>query len=311
MDANVLPTFGRDNAKIQIQSVMFNNTINDIACCIRALARAAELAIASQSVNRLVLRLGDSSPFPLLDPDNLARMRETARGLIRVEYDFFGSNLGSAAGHNRLASWAEADIDFLWIQNPDVVVAPRTFELVLLPFRHAGVGQVEAKQLPIEHPKQYNPTTGETAWATTACAMIPMPVFKALEGFDSNSFFLYCDDVDFSFRVREAGFKVLYQPSAACFHDKRLTNDASWESGWSEQYYSAEAGLMMAHKWSRPDIVGRTLDYFLASGKPVLEKAAQTFLHRQTAGTLPEPRDPEAKVAEFHGHFYAEHRYAL
>ena len=131
--------------------------------------------------------------------------------------------------------------DIFLIQNPDVIVAPRLIEIMVTEFNRPGVGMVEAKQLPIEHPKDYDPQTGETGWATTACTMIPAPLFRELNGFDAESFFLYCDDVDFSWRVRLSGLKVIFQPAAVAFHDKRLTREGRWVATASERYYCLEA----------------------------------------------------------------------
>jgi GT2 family glycosyltransferase len=246
-----------------------------------------------------------------LNDEKMERLRAAARWPIVLEYDFFGDNLGSARGHNRLAAQAEEGTHFLWIQNPDVVVTPRLFESVLEPFFQPGVGQVEAKQLPIEHPKDYDLHTGETAWTTTACVMTPAELFSSLGGFDAEAFFLYCDDVDLSYRIREIGFRLIFQPSAVCFHDKRLGGAGEWQPTDAEHTYSAHAGLMMAHKWSRPDLLKQALDHFERSGKPHLENAARLFLQRRAAGTLPTPRDPEHHVGEFHDHAYAKHRFAL
>ena len=224
---------------------------------------------------------------------------------------FNGANLGSARGHNELASRAGRDTDFLWIQNPDVVVSPRLFEQVLTPFHQPGVGQVEAKQLPIEHPKEYDPHTGETEWTTTACVMTPLALFHALDGFDADTFFLYCDDVDLSFRIRELGLRLIFQPAASCFHDKRLGEAGEWQPSIPEMIYSAEAALMMAHKWSYPEFLEQTLKIFESSGESHLQRAVDIFHARRSAGTLPKPRDPNHEVARFNGHFYTKHRFSL
>lgn len=303
--------FGKPHARLQIQTVLYNTAVDDVERAVTALARAVELAGSEGLLSNAVMWLGDSGPTPALNDEALTRLRKAARDMIAIHYDFFNANLGSARGHNRLADRAEEDTDFIWIQNPDVVVAPRTLQYVLEPFGRPGVGQVEARQIPIEHPKEYDRTTGETAWTTTACVMTPFALFKALGGFDADTFFLYCDDVDLAFRIREAGFRLLYQPAAPCFHDKRLSDDGKWQPTNAERYYSAEAALMMAHKWSYPDRVEQTLSYFNSCDDENLLKAARAFEARSAEGTLPIPRDPEHEVARFNGHFYAVHRYDL
>jgi GT2 family glycosyltransferase len=201
--------------------------------------------------------------------------------------------------------------DFALIMNPDIRVAPTVLRELIAPFRHPGIGETEARQLPIEHPKCFDPTTGETSWAATACAMIPRAILEELNGFDADTFFLYCDDVDFSWRVRLKGFKVIYQPSATVFHDKRLTPEGGWMAGEAEKYYSAEASLMMAHKWSRPDLVEQYLFYFRKSGADYLERAAAEYVKRRDESRLPLPLDAEARITQFVGTNYAAHRFSF
>jgi GT2 family glycosyltransferase len=304
--------FGRDGAVLQIQTVLFNNDFESLERAVKALSRACELAIGAGVISKAILRLGDCSPFQSLDDAKLERLQLAGRRVPLVVYHWFnGANLGSARGHNELANRADEDTDFLWIQNPDVVVSPRLFEQVLAPFHQPGVGQVEAKQLPVEHPKEYDPATGETEWTTTACVMTPLPLFRALDGFDADTFFLYCDDVDLAFRIRELGLRLIFQPAASCFHDKRLGESGEWQPSVPELIYSAEAALMMAHKWSYPKFLEQTLKMFEGSGESHLQRAAGIFQARRSAGTLPKPRDPNHEVARFDGHFYTKHRFPL
>ena len=301
--------FWQPGQKVQVQSVLYNNDVAAIRRAISSIARATQLAVVAGACRGVSIRYGDSSTTPCLEPQTLAALREEFADSVTIEYDYFDGNLGSARGHNRLA--AGTDAEFILVQNPDVVCAPRLLEVLLHCFKHSGVGMAEAKQVPIEHPKDYDPQTGTTSWATTACAMIPMPLFVEVGGFDAESFFLYCDDVDFSWLVRRAGYRVVFQPAAIAFHDKRLSQSGGWLPSGAEKYYSAEASLMMAQKWSRPDRLRELLAGFEASEDPNLLKAARHFRAREAAGTLPTPIDPDHKVGEFDGVFFARHRYAL
>jgi GT2 family glycosyltransferase len=301
--------FWRPGMSLQVQSVLYNNEPNVVGRAAASLARATQLAVAAGACASVTLRYGDSSALPCLNVEALAAMRAENAGSLTIEYDYFGGNLGSARGHNRLA--AASGADFILVQNPDVVVSPRLLEVLLGCFRRAGVGMAEGKQIPIEHPKDYDPDTGETSWATTACAMIPLALFRELGGFDAESFFLYCDDVDFSWLVRRAGYKVIFQPAASCFHDKRLSQTGDWQPSGAERYYSSEAALFMAHKWSRPDLVEQYLGDFEDSGEPNQQKAARVFRERRTSGTLSVPIDSEHKVGVFDSVFFARHRYSL
>jgi len=296
-------------ATARIQSVLYGNGYDSVERALWSLGRSAELAIEGGHLSRVEVAYGDSSPTPCLSDEQLGQLRALYPDVLTIEYDFFGGNLGSARGHNRLA--ANAKTDFLVIQNPDVVAAPRLLETLLATFQSDSTGMAEAKQLPIEHPKDYDPSTGETSWAATACAMIPRSLFERIGGFDADTFFLYCDDVDFSWQVRLAGYKVIFQPAAVIFHDKRLSNSGAWQPSDAEQYYSAEAALMLAHKWSRPDIVGAILKDFAAHGNAFTAKAMATFEQRRDEGKLPAPVDPDHRVGQFINGFYAKHRFAI
>jgi hypothetical protein len=308
-DVNHLQTVVDGPVSIQVQSILYNNNAVAVERALASMARAAEIAIFEKVCSRIKVRLGDSSPMPCISNDEIQALQQKFAPALDIHYVFFGKNAGSARGHNILAE--DVDTDFFLIQNPDVVVSPRVFENLLAPFRMPGVGMVEAKQLPIEHPKEYNVVTGEAVWATTACALIPVPLFKHLGGFDADSFFLYCDDVDFSWLVRLAGYKVIFSPAAVVFHDKRLSDEGAWQPSSSEYYYSAEAAMILAYKWSRDDIADSIYRYFKDHGDDYHKKAADEFERRKATDRLPKQLDPDHKIAYFSDNLYSKHRYPL
>lgn len=295
--------------KIQVQSVLFNNEPTDIKRALEAINRAAHILRGKRDVV-VDVSYGDCSPErPCLSPENVQEMSAmVTSGTFR--YTYFNANLGSAEGHNRLA--AGVTDGYLLIQNPDVIGEPGYLTHLLDAFDDSDCGMSEARQLPIEHPKDYDSKTGETSWATTACALIPADLFIKISGFDSKVFFLYCDDVDFSWRVRLADRKVVFQPAAVVFHDKRLRKDGSWNPSSAERYYSIEAALLMAHKYSRPQRVEDILqmcDRF--SSDEVFAKAAARFRELRQRNELPEALDAEHRVSELHGDNYAHHRFVI
>lgn len=293
---------------IQIQSILFNNDFEGVRKAVFAISAAANV-LAEQGLFDVAIAYGDCSPDrPCLTSNEVAALEKIAKP-CSFSYKFFNQNLGSARGHNRLA--AGTNPDFYLIQNPDVLGDPRYIETLLACFKDASCGMAEARQLPIEHPKDYDPETGETCWATTACALIPHDIFQQLEGFDAETFFLYCDDVDFSWRVRLTGKKVIYQPAAIVFHDKRLSPQAGWKPSGAEQYYSVEAAFLMAHKWSQPQRVTDLLAFCDHVDDGVFRKAAEEYRRRLASGALPKPVEDAGRVAVFNGDLYASHRYNL
>lgn len=292
---------------LDVQSVVYMNAPDDLVRAAEAVSNAARVARAAGLLGDWAFRLGDGSPDPQLNDTSLGLIQELVEAQGGAfEYDLFGSNLGSAAGHNRLA--ARGVNEQLVILNPDALMEPSLLQIMLESVRE-DVGFIEARQVPTEHPKEYEAETGETVWGSTACAMIPRSLFDQLGGFDADTFFLYCDDVDFSWRVRIAGKKVIYQPAARLFHDKRLTATGDWPSSNAERYYSAEAALLLAYKYSRDDVLSRNLRAFEASADADLQKALREFESRRSEGRLPDRLDAEHRVAQFVGGNYTTHRF--
>ena len=63
--------------------------------------------------------------------------------------------------------------------------------------------------------KTQNPSPVEVI--SGACIMIKRPVFQCLSGFDER-YFMYSEDLDLCYRVRQAGFDCLYMPDAQIVH---------------------------------------------------------------------------------------------
>lgn len=303
------PLNTRDNAPLRIQTVIYHAEPTRVARAVLHAQRAVDLARARQLVGATEFVLGDCSPKRVFDDAAIDALRAQLSPGTTLKYEFFGKNLGTARGHNTMFEGCTAD--FVVVMNPDIVMAPDCLIELFRPFRIDITGIVEARQLPIEHPKDYSAVTGETSWASTACCLIPAKLWRDIQGFDADSFFLYCDDVDFSWRVRLHGYKVVFQPSATAFHDKRLTPTGGWPASAAEKYYSAEAALLLAHKYSRPDVVNAIIRDFNLSKETHIKKALSSFKERRKKGQLCEPIDPHHIVGEFVHGAYANHRFPL
>lgn len=296
---------------LHIQSVLYNNEPDRILRSIRSLVRAVDFVINKGVFNKVSIYYGDGSPQPIFKDKQIEELNHEYGNYLSIHYDYFGTNLGSARGHNRLAMNSVL-AHYILILNPDVLLAPDALINLHAPFCSSDkVGVVEARQLPIEHPKYYDPKTGDTSWASTACALISKEAFQAVEGFDADTFFLYCDDVDFSWSIRLKGFRIVHNPSAVVFHDKVLSNRGDWITSDAENYYSAEAGLLMAYKWSRPDILNKILEHFENSTVDYYLRAAKEFHARKSNNQLPRQVDPDHKIGEFFNNNYGRMRFLL
>jgi GT2 family glycosyltransferase len=296
---------------IGVQSLLYHTPLESVEKMLAALDNSSRIGLAEGYCSGFTVTLGDGSSSRLLDDGDVARLQEAHPHIHELNYHWFASNVGTSRGHNDMAEMIPEPTHIIF-SNPDVVPEPRAIWRMLEVFDDPKVGFVEAKQLPIEHPKDFASGTGETGWATTAFAMTPKDLFHELGGFDSASFFMYCDDVDYSWRVREAGRTVIYQPAAVVFHDKYLTVDGEWQPTGAEVKYSAQAALVLAHKWSRPALVKKILTTYQAPESLEVHKAAARWFKRLLReGGLPEPRDADHKIGMFKNSRYAEHRFPL
>lgn len=299
-------------SSVQIQTVVYKVDHASIFRSLDSIANAIRVDREGPALlSRVKVVHGDSSPEQTFTDDEVAAIRERYGAWFSYEYRFFNENTGTARGHN--AMFEGCDADYVVVQNPDIQYAPRFFERMLEPFSRTDVraGLVEARQVPIEHPKAYDPKTFETSWSTSACIMVPSEVFREVNGFDAETFFLYCDDVDFSWRIRLTGRSLIYQPLAPVYHPKYLSNRGHWQGTVAEVYYSAVALLYMTHKWSYNARCEKLLRKYQASEDETYGRAAREFLERRAQGKLPAQLDPGHKVADINNEGYASTRFTM
>jgi GT2 family glycosyltransferase len=54
-------------------------------------------------------------------------------------------------------------------------------------------------------------------WLSGACLMIRKSIFDQVQGFDEN-FYMFYEDVDLCYRIRNLGYAIMYLPDALCMH---------------------------------------------------------------------------------------------
>jgi GT2 family glycosyltransferase/ubiquinone/menaquinone biosynthesis C-methylase UbiE len=225
----------RDNIGIKVAFglVTYNNSVSEIDRCLRSIVEAYEHSNA----------LLDSEIHSI---DN----GETSYDASYLKYDVRmhepQGNVGFGRGHNALMCEAfENGADFYIAVNPDGFFHYDAVESLL---RMASADRtpalIEAIQIPEEHPKWYDPETFETPWASGALLMIPRRIYEKIGGFDDD-FFMYCEDVDLSWRARAAGFKVKVCPSALFYHP---VMDREFDLQIHKRFL--RAGIILARKWS-------------------------------------------------------------
>jgi len=292
---------------LRVQTVVYGNDPQRMTLWIRALADA--VAHARPLLSRVEVAIADATAEPALDlawRENAAELL-TAGGVDDFELIATEHNLGHGGGQNLLLG--DRVPDRLMVLNPDAMVAHDFLTHIIRASCAAGVGVVEGRQIPFEHSRAYDPKTGDTSWASGACMLVSGAVVSAVGLFDHDTFFMHGDDVDLSWRARQAGFRVTTCPEALVFHDKRLGPGAQWVAGEAEVYFSAHSALMLRWKYSRPDLVDETLRMLSESADQTVQRAVKDFEQRRSAGRLPGPIDPEHKCGQFVDGAYAPHRF--
>ena len=126
-------------------------------------------------------------------------------------------NNGFARGMNLLSQQGSGE--YLFMLNPDTELDEGCLERLLNRAKNdPTIGMCEARQQPREHPKAYDPQSGETTWCTGAAVLVRRKAFEENGGFDERIFFMYCEDIDLSWKFWLRGWRCIYVPDAVVRH---------------------------------------------------------------------------------------------
>ena len=134
-----------------------------------------------------------------------------------------GQNIGFGLGHN--FNLALTTTPYFWVTNVDLEFEPDSITTLLATAQqdssqalsNGSIAAWECRQKPYEHPKDYHPVTGETAWCSSACVLFKTDAIQSVKGYDP-LLFLYGEDVELSYRLRRQGYKLKYVPKATVWH---------------------------------------------------------------------------------------------
>ena len=210
---------------------------------------AAELKKVIRSAERALRHAGMPIDGRVLILDNGRSTADITQGHASVRRINPWGNIGFGAGHNALMADAFAGDTGLYIAtNPDGAFHPGAITaLCQMSAAHDHRSLIEAMQFPVEHPKIYDPYTFDTPWVSGACLLISRPLFDTLKGFD-DAFFMYCEDVDLSWRARANGFATRICPRALFLHG--VTNRLESPDMYRMMLAS---GVVLARKWGNPE----------------------------------------------------------
>ncbi|HEV3241029.1 MAG TPA: glycosyltransferase family 2 protein [Casimicrobiaceae bacterium] len=162
------------------------------------------------------LLVQDNSPDPAT-ATQIEQMLAVEKSFASVDVKHSGENVGFGRGHNANATRGHAP--FFLVLNQDCVLEPNVLAPLLVEADgdDARVAAWELRQLPYEHPKAYDPVTLDAPWVSGAATLFRRSAFDAVGGFEPR-IFMYGEDVDLSWRLRAAGFRLRYLPRHAVVH---------------------------------------------------------------------------------------------
>lgn len=167
----------------------------------------------------------------------------TSKSFKHTRILFCSKNLGFAGGNN----WgiAQAEGEYILLLNNDTTVEPDLLDTLLQPFREQqDIGVVCPKILRHDEPRviEYagfepmNFYTGRTSavgyckedserfnvagytYGAHGCAMLfPRTLADQMGGL-CEDYFLYYEEWDFTLRLKQAGYKIWYEPAARVYH---------------------------------------------------------------------------------------------
>lgn len=186
-----------------------------------------------------------------------------------------GENLGFCKGNNIGIEYClEKGFDYVLLLNSDIKVLPNLInELVKVMLSDSRIGIAGAKNLLMENPSYMWGQYGEVTWGPllvrtvgrfkpdrnlneppkdvdwvicNAC-MVSRAALEKVGGFDEE--FWQCnEDVDWSYRAREAGFRVVYVDRAAIQHKGGSSGDVKRPKRFNYGYFIGRNAFVFARK---------------------------------------------------------------
>lgn len=91
--------------------------------------------------------------------------------------------------------------------------------------------------------------TRETSAVTGACLLTKASLFDELKGLDEIAFKEDYNDIDYCLRVREKGFRVIYQATCKLYHYESVSRYVASESFWRNEKFCTEMAQLM-QRWA-------------------------------------------------------------
>lgn len=199
-------------------------------------------------------------------------------------------NIGFGAGHNTLIEAAiNGGYEYYIGVNPDGFFHRYSLQKMLERVKHQPGNLFEFRQFPLEHPKKYDQVTGETAWCSGAAFCFSAEAYDVIGGFDE-SFFMYCEDVDLSWRYKLHGRKCIVVQNALYYHSV-----ANRDENETISKRMLSSGVLLARKWKNANFEKSCLQQLESLGVALPDMALNN--------TLPFEFNELARASSFNGDF--------
>lgn len=240
--------------RIDVGTILFHQDESEFSTFVESLQRASHEARNEARV-RLTFKWNSAPAYSAA-----TRCSEIFPGIEVTESDNT-ANVGFGEAHNTMMRQSfNAGADYYLCINPDGFVHFDLLrQLVSFASDKTDLGLLEAIQFPKEHPKPYDPFTGVTQWCSGACLLIPRSTYATLGGFDPN-LFMYCEDIDLSWRVRATGLQCYTCPAAMFFHNVQESKPRQVRK------LMFESARYLAHKWGAPEFQLKMEELLVADG---------------------------------------------
>lgn len=197
-----------------------------------------------------------------------------------------GGNLGFAAGNNVGLRYlvAQPDVQYVWLLNNDVIVDRRSLtELVRCAGSEPGIGGVGTTIFEYSEPtvvqaagggvfsrRHFNPDlitrprpekdgrAPRLDFISGASLLVPTDALRQV-GFIDEEFFIYCEDVDFSVRLRALGATLVHAKSAHIWHKG---GSSMGHRSLRHDYYTVRNTLAVVRK-HYPEMVPMAIGYLV------------------------------------------------
>ncbi|MCA9914843.1 MAG: glycosyltransferase family 2 protein [Anaerolineae bacterium] len=253
----------------------------------------------------------------ILIVDNASRQESVAQlreALPDVRLIISAQNLGYAGGHALALKVAQQEgFDCFWMLNTDIELQPRTLDAFMAAYQQHGLALYGSPPLEkisgtsltdypiLMHHKYYDepyreiifqPQTTRTYGevfpddaARQVVALSGSSLFFPLElvrqyGFMDEGFFMYSEEVDYCFRLRQAGVKRWMVPAAYILHESEGTSRGYSRVRDIIRYYRQRNQIIRIRRW------GNTGDLIKAIVKDLLLGLAALRHGRQGLRTL-------------------------